>query len=91
MGEGDLDENAAAAAVAALLAAPASRSARPYTGAATCTPRARPARRRCRAHRPHQRHRRGVTVATLPQHAAVRAGAVVATVKIIPLAVAASG
>jgi hypothetical protein len=58
----------------------------PTPAAATCMPTLRGLVRRCRHHRPHQCHRRGVTVATLPAAARRCApGQVVATVKIIPL------
>lgn len=85
---GDLAEDAAAAAVAALLTGPGIVARKAYTG-------------RCNLHATQRGLVRvdaniinrinaldeAVTVATLPPLAAVRAGAVVATVKIIPLAV----
>ncbi len=85
---GDLDEDAAAAAVAALIAGQGVEARRAHTG-------------RCNLHATARglieidadlidrlnAVDEEVTVATLPQQAAVRAGAVVATVKIIPLAV----
>jgi molybdenum cofactor cytidylyltransferase len=85
---GDLDEDAAAAAVAALLAGPGVVARRAYAG-------------RCNLHATQRglatvdagiierinRIDEAVTVATLPPLSAVRAGAVVATVKVIPLAV----
>ncbi|MDP2133873.1 MAG: hypothetical protein Q8J99_09695, partial [Sulfuritalea sp.] len=84
---GDLTEDAAAAAVAALLARPGIVARKAYTG-------------RCNLHAAQRGlvtvdaeviNRinvldEAVTVATLPPLAAVRTGAVVATVKIIPLA-----
>ncbi|MDP1610309.1 MAG: molybdopterin-binding/glycosyltransferase family 2 protein [Sulfuritalea sp.] len=87
---GDLDEDAAAAAVAALLAGPGVVARRAYAG-------------RCNLHATQRglttvdagiierinRIDEAVTVATLPPLSAVRAGAVVATVKVIPLAVGA--
>lgn len=86
----DLAEDAAAAAVAALLPGAGIVARRAYTG-------------RCNLHATQRglvtidtgiigrinRIDEAVTVATLPPLAAVRAGAVVATVKILPLAVAA--
>lgn len=86
----DLAEDAAAAAVAALLPGAGIVARRAYTG-------------RCNLHATQRglvtidagiierinRVDEAVTVATLPPLTAVRAGAVVATVKIIPLAVAA--
>ncbi|MCC7312617.1 MAG: molybdopterin-binding/glycosyltransferase family 2 protein [Sulfuritalea sp.] len=86
---GDLDENAAAGAVAATLGGPGIAARAPHAG-------------RCNLYATQRgllvvdaegidrinAIDEAVTVATLPQHAAVRAGAVVATVKIIPLAVA---
>lgn len=85
---GDLDEDAAAAAVAALLAGNGVEARRAHTG-------------RCNLHATARglveldaglidrlnAVDEAVTVATLPPQAAVRGGAVVATVKIIPLAV----
>ena len=85
---GDLAEDAAAAAVAALLEGEGIVARKAYTG-------------RCNLHAAQRglvtvdagiidrinAIGEGVTVATLPPLAAVRAGAVVATVKIIPLAV----
>lgn len=85
---GDLAEDAAAAAVAALLVGPGIVARKAYTG-------------RCNLHATQRglvtvdaevinrinALDEAVTVATLPPLAAVRAGAVVATVKIIPLAV----
>ncbi|MBI5898307.1 MAG: NTP transferase domain-containing protein [Rhodocyclales bacterium] len=85
---GDLDEDAAAAAVAAMLAGTGVEARRAHTG-------------RCNLHATARglfevdaasidrlnAVDEAVTVATLPQRTAVRAGAVVATVKIIPLAV----
>lgn len=86
---GDLDEDAAAGALAALLAGPGIEARPAHAG-------------RCNLHATVRGlfevdaalidRINGVdealTVATLPPHAAVRAGAVVATVKTIPLAVA---
>ncbi|MCM2290168.1 MAG: NTP transferase domain-containing protein, partial [Sulfuritalea sp.] len=86
----DLDEDAAAAAVAALLPGTGIVARRAYTG-------------RCNLHATQRglvtidagiierinRIDEAVTVATLPPLSAVRAGAVVATVKILPLAVGA--
>lgn len=86
----DLAEDAAAAAVAALLPGAGVVARRAYTG-------------RCNLHATQRglvtidadiierinRIDEAVTIATLPPLAAVRAGAVVATVKIIPLAVGA--
>lgn len=85
---GDLDEDAAAAAVAALLVGPGIVARRTHAG-------------RCNLHAMQRglvsvdagiierinRIDEAVTIATLAPLAAVRAGAVVATVKIIPLAV----
>lgn len=84
----DLDEDAAAAAVAALLAGDGIAPRAAHTG-------------RCNLHAARRglfevdaalidrinAVDEAVTVATLPSHTAVRGGAVVATVKIIPLAV----
>jgi molybdenum cofactor cytidylyltransferase len=85
---GDLDENVAAGAVAATLTGPGIAARAPHAG-------------RCNLYATQRGligvdaaiiHRinaidEAVTVATLPPMSAVRAGAVVATVKIIPLAV----
>jgi molybdenum cofactor cytidylyltransferase len=85
---GDLDENAAAAAVAATLTGPGIAARAPHAG-------------RCNLYATQRGLVRidaalidrinaideAVTVATLPPLSAVRAGAVVATVKVIPLAV----
>ncbi|MBM3391412.1 MAG: 4-diphosphocytidyl-2C-methyl-D-erythritol kinase [Betaproteobacteria bacterium] len=88
MEAGDLDENAAAAAIAALFAGPNTETRRPYTG-------------RCNLHASVRGLVRvdaarldalnlldeAVAVGTLPDHALARYGQVVATVKIIPFAV----
>jgi len=88
LAEGDLAEDAAAAAVAALLEGEGVVARRAYTG-------------RCNLHAAQRglvtidasiidrinAIDESVTVATLPPLAAVRAGAVVATVKMLPLAV----
>jgi molybdenum cofactor cytidylyltransferase len=88
MQAGDLDENAGAAEIAALLVGPNTETRRPYTG-------------RCNVHAAVRgvvlvdagridalnQLDETVAVGTLPQHALVRRGQVVATVKIIPFAV----
>ncbi len=88
MEAGDLDENAAAAAVAALLVGPNTETRRPYTG-------------RCNLHAATRGVLRvdaaridalnaldeAVAVGTLPDYVLARPGQVLATVKIIPFAV----
>ncbi len=88
MEAGDLDENAGAAAIAALLVGPNTETRRPYTG-------------RCNVHASKRGVLRvdaaridalnlldeAVAVGTLPDHALARHGQVLATVKIIPFAV----
>ena len=88
MDEGDLDENAGAAAIAALLLGPDTETRRPYTG-------------RCNVHASTRGVLRvdaaridalnaldeAVAVGTLPDYALARPGQVLATVKIIPFAV----
>ncbi len=88
MDEGDLDENAGAAAIAALLAGPHTETRRPYTG-------------RCNVHASTRGVLRvdaaridalnaldeAIAVGTLPDYALARHGQVLATVKIIPFAV----
>ena len=86
--DGDLDENAGAAEIAALLVGPNSETRTPYTG-------------RCNVHALTRGLvlvdaaridalnllDEAVAIGTLPQHALARRGQVVATVKIIPFAV----
>lgn len=88
MDEGDLDENAGAAAIAALLVDPNTETRRPYTG-------------RCNVHASTRGVLRvdaaridalnlldeAVAVGTLPDYALARPAQVLATVKIIPFAV----
>ena len=88
MDEGDLDENAGAAAIAALLVGPNTETRRPYTG-------------RCNVHASVRGVLRvdaaridalnalgeAVAVGTLPDYALARHGQVLATIKIIPFAV----
>lgn len=88
MGEGDLDENAGAAAIAALLVGPNTETRRPYTG-------------RCNVHASRRGVLRvdaaridalnaldeAVAIGTLSDYALARHGQVLATVKIIPFAV----
>ena len=88
MGEGDLDENAGAAEIAALLVGPNTETRRPYTG-------------RCNVHAATRGVLRvdaaridalnaldeAVAIGTLPDYALVRPAQVLATVKIIPFAV----
>jgi molybdenum cofactor cytidylyltransferase len=88
MGAGDLDENAGAAAIAALLVGPNTETRRPYTG-------------RCNVHASVRGVLRvdaaridalnaldeAVAVGTLPDFALARPAQVLATVKIIPFAV----
>lgn len=88
MQAGDLDENAGAAEIAALLVGPNTETRRPYTG-------------RCNLHASTRGVLRvdaaridaineldeAIAVGTLPDHALVRHGQVLATVKIIPFAV----
>lgn len=88
MEAGDLDENAGAAAIAALLVGPNTETRRPYTG-------------RCNVHAAARGVVRvdaaridamnlldeAIAVGTLPDHALARHGQVLATVKIIPFAV----
>ena len=88
MEDGDLDENAGAAAIAALLVGPNCDTRAPYTG-------------RCNVHASTRGVvlvdtaridalnllDEAVAVGTLPQHALARRGQVIATVKIIPFAV----
>ncbi|MBZ0125811.1 MAG: hypothetical protein K8F32_05520, partial [Rhodocyclaceae bacterium] len=88
MGEGDLDENAGAAAIAALLVGPNTETRRPYTG-------------RCNVHASARGVLRvdaaridalnaldeAIAVGTLPDYALARPAQVLATVKIIPFAV----
>ncbi len=88
MDEGDLDENAGAAAIAALLVGPNTETRRPYTG-------------RCNVHASVRGVLQvdaaridalnaldeAVAVGTLPDYALARHGQVLATVKIIPFAV----
>lgn len=86
--EGDLDENAAAAAIAALLVGPNTETRRPYTG-------------RCNVHASTSGVLRvdaaridrlnlldeAIAIGTLPDYALARPAQVLATVKIIPFAV----
>ena len=88
MGEGDLDENAGASAIAALLVGPNTETRRPYTG-------------RCNVHASVRGVLRvdtaridalnaldeAIAVGTLPDYALARPGQVLATIKIIPFAV----
>ena len=88
MGEGDLDENAGAAVIAALLVGPNTETRKPYTG-------------RCNVHASMRGVLRvdaarldalnlldeAVAIGTLPDYVLARAGQVLATVKIIPFAV----
>ena len=88
MGEGDLDENAGAAEIAALLVGPNTETRRPYTG-------------RCNVHAATRGVLRvdaaridalnaldeAVAIGTLPDYALARPAQVLATVKIIPFAV----
>ncbi|MEZ5614275.1 MAG: molybdopterin-binding/glycosyltransferase family 2 protein [Rhodocyclaceae bacterium] len=88
MGEGDLDENAGAAAIAALLVGPNTETRRPYTG-------------RCNVHASVRGVLRvdaaridalneldeAIAVGTLPDFALARPAQVLATIKIIPFAV----
>ncbi|MBL8502311.1 MAG: molybdopterin-binding/glycosyltransferase family 2 protein [Rhodocyclaceae bacterium] len=88
MGEGDLDENAGAAAIAALLVGPDTEIRRPYTG-------------RCNVHAATRGVLRvdaaridalnaldeAIAIGTLPDYALARPAQVLATVKIIPFAV----
>ena len=88
MDEGELDENAGAAAIAALLAGQHTETRRPYAG-------------RCNVHASTRGVLRvdagridalnaldeAIAIGTLPDYALVRHGQVVATVKIIPFAV----
>jgi molybdenum cofactor cytidylyltransferase len=88
MGEGDLDENAGAAAIAALLVGPNTETRKPYTG-------------RCNVHASKRGVLRvdaaridalnaldeAIAVGTLPDYALARPGQVLATIKIIPFAV----
>ena len=88
MGEGDLDENAGVAEIAALLVGPNTETRRPYTG-------------RCNVHAATRGVLRvdaaridalnaldeAVAIGTLPDYALARPAQVLATVKIIPFAV----
>jgi len=88
MGEGDLDENAGATEIAALLVGPNTETRRPYTG-------------RCNVHASVRGVLRvdvaridalneldeAIAIGTLPDYALARQGQVLATVKIIPFAV----
>ncbi|CAG0929210.1 Molybdenum cofactor cytidylyltransferase [Rhodocyclaceae bacterium] len=88
MGEGDLDENAGAAEIAALLVGPNTETRRPYTG-------------RCNVHASVRGVLRvdaaridalnaldeAIAIGTLPDYALARPGQVLATIKIIPFAV----
>lgn len=89
--DGELDEDAAAAAIAAALIAPGLRAADARTGRANLHATAAgvlavDAAAVARVNAIDE----AITLATLPAHAAVPAGELVATVKIIPFAVAAA-
>ncbi|MDR2240861.1 MAG: molybdopterin-binding/glycosyltransferase family 2 protein [Zoogloeaceae bacterium] len=88
LGADDLDENAAAAAIAALLAGPGAETRKPYTGRCNVHARARGVLR-VDAERIDALNMldEAIAIGTLPDHALARPGQVLASVKIIPFAV----
>ena len=88
MGEGDLDENAGAAAIAALLVGPNAETRKPYTGRCNLHASARGVLRVDAARIDALNELdEAIAVGTLPDYALARLGQVLATIKIIPFAV----
>ena len=88
MQTGDLDENAGAAAIAALLVGPNTETRKPYTGRCNLHASARGVLRVDAARIDALNELdEAIAVGTLPDHALARHGQVLATVKIIPFAV----